>query len=324
MALVLTRLLLRRLLLAVPLVFAVVALTFVLVHLAPGDPASILAGENPTPDFLKAVRIEYGLDQPIYIQFLAFLSKASAGDFGQSIYYGRPVFSVILGRFPATVLLTGTAMAIASVIGVFLGVSAARRAGSKTDAVISAVALAGYSVPGFWIGQLLLLLFAVQLGRFPAGGMSNVSACFTSTSAALLDLLRHMVLPVLTLVIFLMTLTARFTRAAMVEALDQDFITVAEAKGVRRGRLVWHHALRNALVVTVTVIGMEFGAVLAGSLVIETVYGWPGLGRLFFDAILRRDFPLLTGLLIFTSTIVVILNALTDVVCAMIDPRLRR
>jgi peptide/nickel transport system permease protein len=322
-ALLLARLLLRRFVLAIPLVFAVVALTFFLIHLAPGDPALILAGEAPSPEFLAAVRAEYGLDQPVWQQFLAFLGKAMTGDFGRSIYFGRPVFSVILERFPATVLLTGTAMVVASVLGVMLGVAAARSAGTTTDTLISSGSLIGYSVPGFWIGQLLVLLFAVELNLLPAGGMVTVRARYTGFDSVL-DIAFHMILPVITLVIFLMTLIARFTRAAMVDALNQDFIMVAEAKGVGRHALVWHHAFRNAMVTTVTVIGLEFGAVLAGALVTEIIFSWPGLGRLFYDAIFRRDFPLLTGAFIFTSTIVVAVNAITDVVCAVIDPRLRR
>ena len=323
MALLLGRLLIRRFLLAIPLVCSVVVLTFFLIHMAPGDPAVILAGEAPTPEFLAAVRSEYGLDKPVWQQFLAFAAKAMTGDFGKSIYYGRPVFSVIMDRFPATILLTGTAMVIASVVGILLGVAAARRAGSASDTIISTASLVGYSVPGFWIGQLLVLLFAVNLDWLPAGGMVTVRARFTGLEAVW-DVAVHLILPVLTLVIFLMTLIARFTRAAMIEALDQDFIITAAAKGVGRRQLVWRHAFRNALVTTVTVIGLEFGVVFAGALVIEIIYSWPGLGRLFYDAVFRRDFPLLTGSFIFTSTMVVIVNALTDVACALIDPRLRR
>lgn len=319
----LARLLMRRLMFAVPMVLTVVTLTFFLIHLAPGDPAQILAGDAPTPEFLRAVRLEYGLDKPVYLQFLSFLGNALTGDFGHSIYYHRPVFSVILERVPATLLLTGTAMAIASCLGVLLGVTAARRAGSGADTLISAIALTGYSMPGFWIGQLLLLLFAVQLGLLPAGGMMSVGLCLTPVGS-LVDLAQHMIMPVLTLVIFLLTLTARFTRVAMIDAFEQDFVTVAQAKGAGLDRIIWHHAFRNALVTIITVVGLEFGSILAGALVIETVFSWPGLGRLFYDAIFRRDFPLLTGLLIFTSTVVVILNALTDVACAAIDPRLRR
>ena len=322
MFIVVTRLLARRLLLAVPLVFAVVALTFFFIRLAPGDPAQILAGDAPTPEFLAQIRAEYGLDRPVWQQFVTFLAKAVTGDFGTSLYTKQPVFTVILERFPATVLMTGTAMIVASMIGILVGVASAARAGSTADAAISAASLIGYSLPGFWVGQLLVLLFAVWLDWFPATGMEAARATFTGWRHVR-DVAWHMVLPVTTLAIFLLTLIARFTRAAMIEALEQDYVLVAEAKGASRNRVLWHHAFRNAATTTITVIGLEFGAVLAGAVVVEIVFGWPGLGRLFYDAIYRRDFPLLTGAFMFSSTIVILVNMASDVACALIDPRMR-
>lgn len=318
-----TRLLLRRALLAVPLVFAVVALTFFFIRLAPGDPAQILAGDAPTPEFLAQVRAEYGLDQPMWTQFLAFLGKALTGDFGTSLYTKQPVFTVILERFPATVLMTGTAMVVASIIGILVGVASAKRAGSHADTLISSASLLGYSMPGFWVGQLLVLLFAVSLDWFPATGMQAARASYTGWRH-IEDVAWHMVLPVTTLAVFLLTMIARFTRAAMIDALDQDYVLVAEAKGASRQRILWHHAFRNACVTTITVIGLEFGAVLAGAVVVEIVFGWPGLGRLFYDAIYRRDFPLLTGAFMFSSLIVIAVNTISDVACALLDPRIRR
>lgn len=320
---VVARLLLRRALLAVPLVFAVVALTFFFIRLAPGDPAQILAGDAPTPEFLAQIRAEYGLDQPVWTQFLAFLGKAVTGDFGTSLYTRQPVFTVILERFPATVLMTGTAMVVASIAGILLGVASARRAGSHVDTLISGASLLGYSMPGFWVGQLLVLLFAVSLDWFPATGMEAARATYTGWRHVE-DVAWHMVLPVTTLSVFLLTMIARFTRAAMIEALDQDYVLVAEAKGASRNRVLWHHAFRNACVTTITVIGLEFGAVLAGAVVVEIVFGWPGLGRLFYDAIYRRDFPLLTGAFMFSSTVVILVNMVSDIACALLDPRIRR
>ena len=318
-----SRLLLRRALLAVPLVFAVVALTFFFIRLAPGDPAQILAGDAPTPEFLAQVRAEYGLDQPVWTQFLAFLAKALTGDFGTSLYSKQPVFTVILERFPATVLMTGTAMIVASIVGILVGVASAKRAGSHADTLISSASLLGYSMPGFWVGQLLVLLFSVSLDWFPATGMEAARASFTGWRHVE-DVAWHMVLPVTTLALFLLTMIARFTRAAMIDALDQDYVLVAEAKGASRNRILWHHAFRNACVTTITVIGLEFGAVLAGAVVVEIVFGWPGLGRLFYDAIYRRDFPLLTGAFMFSSLIVIAVNMVSDVACALLDPRIRR
>jgi peptide/nickel transport system permease protein len=320
---VVARLLLRRALLAVPLVFAVVALTFFFIRLAPGDPAQILAGDAPTPEFLAQVRAEYGLDRPVWTQFLAFLGKAVTGDFGTSLFSKQPVFTVILERFPATVLMTGTAMVVASIIGILVGVASAKRAGSPADTAISAASLLGYSMPGFWVGQLLVLLFAVSLDWFPATGMEATRASYTGWRHVQ-DVAWHMVLPVATLAVFLLTMIARFTRAAMIDALDQDYVLVAEAKGASRNRILWHHAFRNACVTTITVIGLEFGAVLAGAVVVEIVFGWPGLGRLFYDAIYRRDFPLLTGAFMFSSLIVIAVNMVSDVACAVLDPRIRR
>lgn len=319
----LLRLSLRRLLLALPLVLAVVAFTFFLIRLAPGDPAAILAGEAPTPEFLAQVRADYGLDLPAWHQFVAFLGKAMTGDFGTSIYSKQPVFAVILERFPATALLAGTAMVVASAIGILLGAASATRAGSRTDALISAASLVGYSLPGFWVGQLLILLFAVSLNWLPAGGMVAARASYTGWRHVE-DVAFHMVLPVATLSVFLLTMIARFTRAAMVEALDQDYVLVAEAKGASQRRVLWNHAFRNAAVTTVTVVGLEFGMVLAGAVVVEIVFSWPGLGRLFYDAIHRRDFPLLTGAFMFSSLVVIVVNMVSDIGCALLDPRIRR
>lgn len=316
-------LLLRRLMLSVPLILAVVTLTFFLVRLAPGDPAQILAGEAPTPEFLARIRADYGLDLPLWQQFTAYLGKAVRGDFGTSIYLGRPVIDVILERFPATLVLTLASMALASFIGIALGVMAAKHAGTRLDTAISAGSLIGYSVPGFWIGQLLVLFFAVELDWLPAGGMTSARITYTGF-AHVMDVAWHLILPAVTLAIFLLTMIARFTRTAMVEALQQDFILVAASKGVSPRGLLWHHAFRNAVVTTVTVIGLEFGAVLSGAVVTEIVFGWPGLGRVFYDAINRRDFPLLTGAFIFSSVVVIAANMASDLICAALDPRIRR
>lgn len=321
---ILLQLLFRRLALAVPLVIVVVTLTFFFIRLAPGDPAFVLAGgDAPTPEFIAQIRSEYGLDQPLTVQFMAFLKKAVTGDFGTSIYAGRPVFEVILERFPATALLTGTAMLLASILGIVVGVLSAGRAGSRMDTIVSGASLVGYSVPGFWIGQLLILLFAVTLNWLPAGGMTAARATYSGLRYAQ-DVAIHMVLPTITLTVFLLTMIARYTRAAMIDALDQDFVLVAEAKGVPRRGILWRHAFGNSAVTAVTVIGLEFGSVLAGAVVVEIVFGWPGLGRLFYDAIYRRDFPLLTGAFMFSSFLVIVVNVVSDIICAMLDPRLRR
>jgi peptide/nickel transport system permease protein len=314
---------LRRILLTIPLMLAVVVVTFGLIHLAPGDPAYLLAGDAPTPEFLAQVRAEYGLDQPLGTQLLTYLGKAAQLDFGTSIYFKRPVFTVIFARVPATLLLTLCALALASVGGVLLGVTAARHRGTRIDGLLSAVSLVGYSIPTFWLGQLLVLVFAMSLNWLPTGGFTSTRITYTGLDYGI-DVAKHLVLPVISLALFELGLIARFTRTAMIEALDRDYVTVAYAKGADTGRVLWRHALPNALLTTVTVIGLEFGVLLAGALVTETIFGWPGLGTLFYDAVFRRDFPLLTGCFIFAASAVIIANLLTDLVYAALDPRVRR
>ncbi|RWI50270.1 MAG: ABC transporter permease [Mesorhizobium sp.] len=313
----------RRLIYGIPLVAVIAVLTFILVRMAPGDPAMLLAGDAPTPQFLAQIRAEYGLDKPLLHQLLIYLSQFAQGDLGTSIYYQRPVLDMILQHFPVTWLLVGASMALASMVGCVAAVQAARYRNRSADAFVSASALVGFSLPTFWLGQLLVLFFAVHLGWFPTGGMGSVRYDYTGF-AYVLDVMWHMVLPILTLLLFEVALVARYTRTAMLEALDKDFIVVAYAKGASTSRVLWRHAFPNALGTTVTVIGLEFGILLAGAVVTEIIYGWPGIGRLFVDAVYRRDFPLLTGCFLFTSTVVVLVNIVTDVVVAILDPRATR
>lgn len=317
-----SRILVVRIVTAIPLILLVVTLTFFLVRLAPGDPAYILAGDTPTEAFLESIRQSYGLDQPLWRQYFVFVQKALVGDFGTSIYFQRPVFEVILDRFPATLLVTGAAMILATILGVVLAVFAARRPGSATDGAITFVSLIGFSVPIFWVGQLLILVLAINLGWFPVGGFESARRGYTGFSHVL-DVAHHMVLPVLALSLYLMAMIARITRTSMIEVLGRNFVTVAVAKGVSPAGVTWNHAFRVAVLGTVTIVGLEFGTVVVGAVLIETIFSWPGLGRLFYDAILKSDFPLLTGSFIFTAVMVVVVNALTDVVCAILDPRLR-
>jgi peptide/nickel transport system permease protein len=313
----------RRLLLGVPLVLIVVVLTFTLIRLAPGDPALMLAGDSPTPEFLAQIRAEYGLDQPVWVQLLTYLNKAIHGDLGKSIYFARPVSDLILQFFPVTLLLTSIVIFSASLIGILLGVLAGDRRDTAADTTIGIASLIGFSIPTFWLGQMLVLLFAVSLDLLPAGGLSSARTSYVGFDH-ILDVARHLILPVTTLTLFELAMIARFTRTAMIEALGKDYVTVAFAKGASQGRVLFGHALPNALVTTVTVIGLEFGVLLAGAVVTEIIYGLPGLGRLFFDAIFRRDFPLLTGCFIFASTAVILVNIVTDLVVAWLDPRVGR
>ncbi|WP_417211570.1 ABC transporter permease [Antarctobacter sp.] len=318
-----SRMLALRLVAAIPLILLVVTLTFFLIRLAPGDPAYALAGgDAPSDAYLESVRQSYGLDQPLLTQYLTYLKKAASLDFGQSIYYRRPVFEVILDRFPATLLLAGAAMVLATIVGVLLAVWSAHKPGSFRDGMITSVALVGFSVPVFWVGQLMILAFAIQLGWFPVGGYDNPRMGYTGLSHVM-DVAHHMVLPTLALALYLMAMITRITRTSMIDVLGRNYVNVARAKGVSPAAVTWFHAFRVAVVSTITIVGVEFGTVIIGAVLTETIFSWPGLGRLFYDAILKRDFPLLTGSFIFTAVMVVVVNALTDVLCAIADPRLR-
>lgn len=298
-------------------------IVFVLIRLAPGDPAYLLAGDAPTPEFLEQIRRHYGLDQPVHVQLLTYLSRVLQGDLGTSIHFNRPVVSVILDRLPATITLAAAALVVAFAVGSWLGVIAGYRRGTRVDTAVSTVALLGYSTPLFWLAQLLVLVFAVTLGLLPSSGMSTIGGLRDGISHAI-DLIRHMILPVTSLALFELGLITRFTRTAMIEALENDYVTVAYAKGLRTRQVLVGHAFRNALLTTVTIVGLEFGALLGGAVLTETVYAWPGVGRLTFDALIRRDFPLLSGIFIFASIAVVVVNLVTDVLYSIIDPRVLR
>jgi peptide/nickel transport system permease protein len=313
----------RRLIAAVPLLLIIVALTFVLIRLAPGDPAQILAGDAPSPEFLAQVRAEHGLDRPLHEQLGIYLWRALQLDFGTSIYFQKPVLDLVLERAPATLVLTGTAMALATMFGILLGLWAAWHRGSATDSALSTLSLLGYSIPTFWLGQLLVLLFAVWLNWLPSGGMMSARARYTGLDH-LLDVAKHLILPSITLMTFELGLVARFTRTAAIDALTRDYILVAYAKGARGARVLWRHAFPNIIVTSITVVGLEFGVLLAGAVVTETIFSWPGLGRLFYDAVFRRDFPLLSGCFIFASAAVIFVNLLTDVLTRVADPRVSR
>jgi peptide/nickel transport system permease protein len=314
---------LRRLAIGIPFLIVIVAITFLLVHAAPGDPAVILAGDAPAPEFLERIRAEYGLDLPLHQQLFTYLWRALHFDFGTSIYFRKPVLEVVAERIPNTLLLTGAAMGLASVLGILSGVWAARYRGTTVDTAVSGVSLLGFSIPTFWLGQLLVLLFAVTLNLLPPGGMIASRARYVGLDH-IADVAQHLILPAVTLAAFELCLIARLTRTAMIQALDRDYILVAEAKGASASRVLWRHAFPNAVLTSITIIGLEFGALLAGAVVTETIFGWPGLGRLFYEAVFRRDFPLLNGCFIFASAAVILVNLLTDVLYALVDPRVYR
>jgi peptide/nickel transport system permease protein len=320
----LARLMAQRIAKMVLVVLAIAVTNFLLIHAAPGDPASVIAGESGAadPQFVAQLRAQFGLDQPLYIQLAIYLGHILRGDLGVSFRQGRPVAALILERLPATLLLTGTAFAFAIAAGLTLGALAAQRVGRVADSVITVLALGFYATPLFWVGLMLVLVFSVWLNWLPSFGMNTVGAGYTGW-AAVADTARYLVLPALTLGLFYMAVYARLTRASMLEVASQDFVRTARAKGVPEGRILRRHILRNALLPVITFAGIQAGQLIGGSILVETVFAWPGIGRLAFDALLARDYQLLLGVFLCTSVLVVLFNLITDTLYAVIDPRVQ-
>ena len=307
---------------AVLILVAIVVCNFLLIHAAPGDPASVIAGQSGAadPKFLEQLRQQFGLDRPLYEQLWIYLRGVLSLDLGFSHRQQLPVAQVIFERLPATLLLTGVAFLFAMLIGVTLGALAARRVGRWADSIITVIALAFYATPLFWVGLMLVLLFSVALDWLPSFGMSTVGADLTGF-AAVLDVAKHLILPALTLGLFYVAVYARLTRATMLEVADQDFVRTARAKGVPEGRILRAHVLRNAILPVITFAGIQAGQLVGGSILVETVFAWPGIGRLAFEALLARDYAVLLGVFFITSVMVVVFNLVTDLVYALVDPR---
>ena len=319
----LLRLALLRLAKMVAVVLAIVVVNFMLIHAAPGDPASVIAGQSGAADakFVAQLRAQFGLDRPLPEQLWIYMRGVLSGDLGMSHRQQRTVAGLIGERLPATLLLTGVAFAFALAAGIALGAAAARRAGRWADSVITVLALGFYATPIFWVGLMLVLVFSVWLGWLPSFGMNTVGADLHGWAAAA-DTARYLVLPSLTLGLFYMAVYARLTRASMLEVAGQDFVRTARAKGVPEGRILRRHVLRNALLPIVTFAGIQAGQLIGGSILVETVFAWPGIGRLAFDALLARDYQLLLGVFLCTSVLVVVFNLLTDLVYLAVDPRM--
>jgi peptide/nickel transport system permease protein len=310
------RLLAARLLALVPILIGTSVLAFLLVRLVPGDPAIALLGMEADPRALAALRQQMALDQPLVVQYVTWLGHILAGDFGRSIQGGRPVFPLLLGALGPTALLAAAALAISLLIAIPAGIVAATRRNSGADYAASFLALCGLSLPSFWLGILLILLFSIYLPVLPASG-------YVSPLADPLGHLRHLVLPALTLGAALAAATMRMTRATMLEVMRADYIRTARAKGLSRRVVVWGHALRNARMPIVTLLGIQLGQLLGGVVVTETVFSWPGIGKLTVDAIFARDYPVVQGAVLLTATLFVLINLLTDLVYIWLDPRVR-
>jgi peptide/nickel transport system permease protein len=316
---------LRRLALAGGLVLAVLALNFTLIHAAPGDPALVIAGEMGGADeaAMASIRKTYGLDRPLLEQFTTYIGKSLRGDLGQSYTYSRPVADLILDRLGPTVLLVMTALLGAIVLGTLLGVLASRKPDSLGSGAVTVLSLVGYSMPVFWTGILLVILFGKVWPVMPIAGMRDVRAMGGGGWADMLDVAHHLVLPAVTLGIIYLAQYSRLARASMLEVLGSDYIRTARAKGLSDGVVTFKHALRNALMPLVTIAGLQFGNLISGAVLVETVFSWPGLGTLALDAILGRDYPTLLGVLTFSALLVIVANLLTDLSYRWIDPRLR-
>lgn len=277
----------------------------------------MLAGDaGADPEYLTVIRERFGLDRPLPAQIGSYLAEAARGDLGFSAVQGQPVSEAIVERIPASLLLGGTALALAATFGVALGILAAARRGRPLDAAVSVGSLLAYSVPVFWLGQLLVFAFAVRLGWLPAGGMTDAEG-----GAGAIEVLRHLTLPATALALLLLALIVRVTRAAMIDALEQEYVTVARAKGVSERRVLLRHALPNAARPIVTVLTGDVGIVLTGAVLAETVFVWPGLGRLLYDSVLSRDTPTLAGILLLSAAVVVTANIAADVLYRLLDPR---
>lgn len=309
---------------SIRVLLAVAVINFMLVRMAPGDPVSVLAGEAGASDqqYIDQLRKEFNLDKPLPVQLAGYLGSMATLNLGFSYRQQQPVWDLIADRLPATLVLAIPAFLLSLLGGVLLGVLASKYRGTWKDSAITAGSLAFYATPIFWVGLMLVLLFSVQLGWFPPFGLEAMGSGKTGLARAL-DIAHHAVLPVLTLAAFNLALYARMTRASMNEVQTADFVKTAWAKGLSPSRVVWVHQLRNAVLPVITLAGIQAGQLIGGSVLVETVFAWPGIGRLAFDALMQRDYQVLLGVFFCTSLMVVAFNLLTDLMYLLIDPRMR-
>lgn len=298
----------RRLLLLVPTVLGVLTLVFFLVHLIPGDPVELMLGETASRADLAQLRADLGLDRPLGEQYARFLGGLARGDLGRSFFYRKPVLAVIAGALPATALLAAAAMAVALLVAIPVGVFAAVNRDRPADRIAMLASLVGISMPNFWLGPMLIILFSFRLGWLPVSGREGAAS---------------LVLPAVTLGTALAAILSRMTRSSMLDVLGEDYLRTARAKGVRERVVIARHALRNALLPVVTIVGLQFGALLSGAVITENVFAWPGVGTLLIQAITARDYPLVQGCVLVIALGYVAVNFLTDALYSVIDPRVR-
>ncbi len=317
----------------VPTLLGLLAIVFFISHVIPADPAAFVAGENATPETIAAIRAQLGLDQPLHVQFWRYLVSILDGEMGRSIYTGRPVAEDLLDRLPATLELTLVTVVVASLVGVPLGVVSALRRNSWLDHALRVVTIAGLAIASFWFAILLQLLFSMRLGWTPLGGRVEgwgpeqitgfylIDAILLEDHEIFFDALRHMVLPVITLAVPAMATIVRFTRAGVLDALQSNYVLYETAMGYPRRLVIWKYVLRNALIGTVTQIGLIFGILLAGAVVVEAVFDWPGLGTFAVNSILSSDYNAVMGFTVIVGTMFIVVNLIVDILHGMIDPR---
>jgi peptide/nickel transport system permease protein len=326
----------RRLAGTVPVLLLISLLVFLLIHAAPGDPTLLLLGEETNAAEVAKAKERWGLDQPLYVQYLKFLKSAAAGDFGRSFKYTEPVIRVIMTRLPATIELAVVAIIIATLLAIPLGVWAGAKPNSWIDNLGTTFGLFGISMPSFWLAIMLILLLAGVLNILPTSGRSTygiagpeqtgfyiLDSIVQKNGAALWDALTHIFLPALALGVNMLGILMRVTRSSILEVMNEDYIQTARAKGLRENRVVWRHVTRNALIPVVTVVGLELGTLLSGSIIVETVFAWPGSGSLLITALNARDYPLVTGVVMTYTAAFVSINLIIDGLYAVIDPRIR-
>jgi peptide/nickel transport system permease protein len=319
----LLRFILRRVLQAVPTVLLIIVVNFLVLQATPGDIVDVLAGEAgaATPEYVAQLRQKFGLDQPVVVQLGRYVWGIVTLDLGFSFRNNMAVTALIAQRLPATLLLMGVSIALALGLGILLGTTAARWVNRPIDGAISVFALLSYATPTFWIGVMMIVLFAVKLRWLPTAGMMTIGAGLGGIDLVL-DIARHIILPSLSLALFYVAIYTRLMRASMLEIYGQDYVRTALAKGLTDRRVAFKHVLRNALLPVVTVAGVQVGSLLGGSVLVESVFGWPGLGRLAFEAVTQRDSNLLLGILFMSSVMVIAVNILVDLLYAALDPRI--
>ena len=317
------RYVIRRLIQAIPIILAIIVLNFFLLNMAEGDAVDVLAGEagSATPEYMAELRAKFGLDQPLPVQLLVYLKNIVSLDLGYSFRHDMPVSILIVDRFWPTLLLMVSTIILAIGFGILLGLLAATNLNTWKDAVISVFALITYATPLFWVGLMMIVVFSINLRWFPTSGMENIAAFYEGFDR-FVDITHHLVLPTITLSLFYLALYTRLMRASMLEQYGQDYVVTARAKGLPERRITFGHVLRNALLPVVTMAGVQVGALIGGSVIVESVFAWHGLGMLAFESLFARDLNLLLGIFLISSVLVVVVNLIVDIIYCFLDPRI--